>query len=149
MSVRLNYACPRLDPNMCYWCGGAYSSAFFAWEVDNKIYALSNILDRPQLQKSGKFEQIFVPSDISNNFNFAKLCDFILKKYKQKSIEIPWNFPAKFVQQLQKNKVKFTINAGEFLPEREYKSAYEKQCIKTVCDAIGLMYQRVTEILLA
>ena len=92
MSVRLNYACPRLDPNMCYWCGGAYSSAFFAWEVNGKLYSLSNILDRPQLQKSGKFEQIFVPSDISNNFNFAKLCDFILKKYKQKSIEIPWNF---------------------------------------------------------
>lgn len=147
MSIRLNYACPKIDANMYYWCRCACSASLFAWEVDGKLFALSNILDRPHLQKNGKFERIYIQSEISNKFSFLDLCQFLLKKYNKDTINIPGNFPAKFVQQLQTNKINYNIVEGEFLQERQYKSKDEKKCIKDVCDIISLMYQRVVEIL--
>jgi Xaa-Pro aminopeptidase len=145
MGIRLIYASPERDADLLYWSRVFTCDCFLAFEVDGRRRAISNALDIDDLRQNSSFDEVSLPDDWTKekNPNVADLIQCICEKFPHGQLELPSNFPAYLLLELQERHLPFSVTEGAFLPERSVKSPAEVDQIRRACAVISEAFWRV------
>ena len=106
------------------------------FEFNNKKYLVLNDLELERGKKQAKVDQILPLNEISRTIksnNIEKIIFHLLRQFKIKKIEVPYNFPAFIYQGLLKKKIKVVPSKSPiFFSSRIIKSKTEIQNITKV-----------------
>jgi Xaa-Pro aminopeptidase len=149
MSIKLIYASPEQDADLLYWSGVFTCDPFLAFEVEGRHYIISNALEIDEMRHNSKFDEVFLPRDLTDQENprVTELIRCVLEKFSQRDLILPKSFPAHLLLKLQEQNIQFSVMDGEFLPERSQKSPEEIIQIKKACSIISDAFRQVCSIL--
>jgi Xaa-Pro aminopeptidase len=151
MGIRLIYASPERDADLLYWSRVFTCDCFLAFEVDGRRRAISNVLDIDELRRNSSFDEVSLPGDWTQEKNpsVADLIQCICEKFPRDPLQLPANFPAYLLLELQERRLPFSVTDGAFLPERSVKSPGEMDQICRACAIISGAFERVRSLLAA
>jgi Xaa-Pro aminopeptidase len=143
------YASPEHDADLLYWSRIAVCDRFLAFEVEGRRYAISNYLEKEVMEQHSGFDEVLLPNDLTQHENpsLIDLIKIICEKFPTHDLRLPKNFPAHLILKLQERNIPFTLQEGEFLPERAIKLPAEVEQIKKACTIIIKAFEHIRSIL--
>lgn len=121
------------DANMLYAVGMFVPDPFIYLRIKGKCHIVMNDLEIDRARKQARHCRILSLSRCMQQLrrqgikspSLAQVVRFILRARRLKKVFVPADFPHGFARQLRDLKVKVKVKKGDFLPERELKTADE------------------------
>ncbi|MFN8009671.1 MAG: Xaa-Pro peptidase family protein [Terriglobia bacterium] len=135
---RLIVAASEKDANLLYATRFFAPDPFIYFTSRGKSFLVMSDLEIDRARKQARVNNILSLSDVmrsmrksqSKTFGTPAILAELFTRRRIQTVEIPWDFPTEFADQLRKVGFQLKISAGDFFPERQIKTSEEIRAIQ-------------------